>query len=73
MKLAEAIPGGFHVRESRADAIRDRAEIAAYIFSHPGCKTFDIELELHFDRKALDRHLRILRESGKIGNGWWAL
>ena len=73
MKLLEVIPERFHVRESRADAARDRAEITAYVFSHPGCKTFDIELELHFDRKALDRHLRMLREAGRIGNGWWAL
>lgn len=73
MKLLKAIPERFHVRESRADAIRDRAEIAAYIFAHPGCKTFDIELECHHDRKTLDRHLRILKKQGRVGNGWWAL
>lgn len=70
MRLAEYIAE--HYRTGKLAAARDRCEILEYIRLHPGCKTFDIELELHHDRNTLDRHLKKLRESGQAQNGWWA-
>jgi predicted transcriptional regulator len=51
----------------------DGAEILEYIRAHPGCKTFDIELECRVSRATADYHLRKLRKSGQVQNGWWPL
>jgi predicted transcriptional regulator len=51
----------------------DEAEILQYIRAHPGCKTFDIELECRISQATAYYHLRKLRESGQVQNGWWPL
>jgi len=71
MKLTEYIPKLGRPCDDRLTA--DRLEILEYIRVHPGCETFDIELECHQSRAAVDMLLRKLRQSGQVQNGWWAL
>lgn len=72
MKLADYVSDGLG-RKCGPEIRSDRAEVLEYIRRHPGCKTFDIELECRMSRAQADYHLRKLRESGQIRNGWWAL
>jgi predicted transcriptional regulator len=44
----------------------DREEILQYIQSHPGCSTFDVELECHQTRTVVNIRARELIEAGRV-------